>query len=158
MRKIKSILRQPVKNIGQAGDVVEIRRGYFHYLENLGKVQYATKENMKDLEDNLSLMREEDHKRKQQAEQWSESVKSMTLYFDEEGSDTGVLYGSVTARHISKAIKAQGFDVASSQVRVSRPLKDCGEYDVSIDLHPSVQVQVKVVIRLKNDSMASAAH
>jgi len=153
MGKIKSILRQPVKNLGHAGDIVDVKRGYFHYLEGLGKVQYATKGNMRDLEDTLSLLKSEDEERKKKAERWAEEVKEITLFFDEVGSDTGVLYGSVTSRHISKAIEEKNISVSSSQVRMSRPLKECGEYDIAIDLHPRVQAQVKVVIRLKNDSV-----
>ena len=150
MGTVRAILRQPIRSLGNAGDIVSVKRGFFRYLKDLDKVQYATKENMQELEQNIEDLKAEDEKRRLQAEKWAKDLTSLTLSFDEEGSDSGVLYGSVTARHICRSIKENNIPVSPGQVRMDKPLKDCGEYDIVIDLHPRVQAHLKVVVGIKN--------
>jgi large subunit ribosomal protein L9 len=156
-KKIKAILRQSIKNAGNAGDVIEIKRGYFNYLKKEAKVDYATKSNMAALEENRIHLESEDQEKKKQAQNFVSVMKNMTLVFDEEGSDTGLLYGSVTTRRIRSALLEKKIAVLSSQIHMSAPLKECGEHDISVEPYPGVQAQIKVTVRLKNTSTLTSA-
>ncbi len=151
MARIQSILKHPVKNVGNAGDVVTLKGGYFRYLEKIGKVQHATKENMDHLQANIAQLQAEDEALKEQAEQWASTLRNITLVFSKSGSDQGVLYGSVTSRDIVKMLANQySIKLSSHQVQLSRPVKECCTLDLVLDLHPHVQTTVKVVVELQN--------
>ncbi len=60
--------------------------------------------------------------------------------------ETGQLYGSVSTRDIAEIISANGFTLHRNQVELNHPIKTIGLHEVSISLHPEVQVQVTVNI------------
>ena len=59
----------------------------------------------------------------------------------------GTLFGSVTNSDISEALKAQGFDVPKAAVRMpDGPLKQVGDYEITLDLHTDVKAHIKVSV------------
>ncbi|MER3581388.1 MAG: hypothetical protein C4347_00845 [Patescibacteria group bacterium] len=46
-KKLPVLLLEDIPNLGQRGEVVEIKPGYYRYLLSLGKVTLATKERLK---------------------------------------------------------------------------------------------------------------
>ena len=61
-----------------------------------------------------------------------------------QASNTGQLYGSVSARDLAEALDAQGHKVAKNQIVLDRPIKAIGMQDVKIALHPEVSVTIRV--------------
>src|SRR3546814_4476547 len=61
-------------------------------------------------------------------------------------SNTGQLYGSVSARDLADALEADGATVSKNQIVLDRPIKALGVYDVRVALHSEVAVVVKVNI------------
>ena len=59
----------------------------------------------------------------------------------------GRLFGSVTSIDIVDSLKAQGFDIERSMVRLPQgPLKQVGDHELAIALHSDVVVQIKVSV------------
>ena len=65
---------------------------------------------------------------------------------ERDAAETGLLYGSVTARDIAAAIREQGYTLDRGQVRLDQPIKSLGATDVDVSLHPEVKVSVKVSV------------
>ena len=63
-----------------------------------------------------------------------------------QASNTGQLYGSVSARDLAEALEAQGHKIAKNQIVLDRPIKAIGLQDVKIALHPEVSVTISVNI------------
>ena len=78
------------------------------------------------------------------AEKASKGVDGKTVQLIRQASNTGQLYGSVSARDIAEALEGDGAKVAKSQVVLDRPIKAIGVHEVKIALHPEVAVTVKV--------------
>ena len=72
------------------------------------------------------------------------STRTKTVQLIRQASNTGQLYGSVSARDIADALESAGAHVAKSQVVLDRPIKAIGMHEVKIALHPEVAVTVKV--------------
>ena len=60
-----------------------------------------------------------------------------------QASNTGQLYGSVSARDLVEALEAEGSKVSRSQVVLDKPIKAIGLYEVRIALHPEVSITIK---------------
>ena len=66
-------------------------------------------------------------------------------------SEAGQLFGSVTTRDIAALLKADGAEIARSQVSLNAPIKAIGRYKVPLALHPEVEVAITVTIARSQD-------
>jgi large subunit ribosomal protein L9 len=139
------ILLERVEKLGAIGDVVKVKDGFArNYLLPRKKALRANESNRKLFDANRARIEEENATRRTEAEKASKGVDGKSVQLIRQASNTGQLYGSVSARDIAEALDAEGAKVAKSQVVLDRPIKAIGMYDVKIALHPEVAVTVKV--------------
>ena len=139
------ILLERVEKLGAIGDVVKVKDGFArNYLLPRKKALRANEANRKVFETNRARIEEENANRRGEAEKASKGVDGKTVKLIRQASNTGQLYGSVSARDIAEALEGVGATVAKSQVVLDRPIKTIGLHEVKIALHPEVQVTVKV--------------
>jgi large subunit ribosomal protein L9 len=139
------ILLERVEKLGAIGDVVKVKDGFArNYLLPNKKALRANESNRKLFEANRARIEEENADRRTDAEQASKSVEGKSVKLIRQASNTGQLYGSVSARDIAEALEGVGANVTKSQVVLDRPIKAIGLHEVRIALHPEVAVTVKV--------------
>jgi len=139
------ILLERVEKLGAIGDVVKVKDGFArNFLLPNKKALRANEANRKVFEANRARIEEDNANRRGDAEKASKGVDGKTVQLIRQASNTGQLYGSVSARDIVEALETEGAQVTKSQVVLDRPIKAIGMYDVKIALHPEVAVTVKV--------------
>src|SRR3954454_18141042 len=139
------ILLERVEKLGAIGDVVKVKDGFArNYLLPRKKALRANEANRKVFEANRAKIEEDNANRRGDAETASKSVDGKTGQLIRQASNTGQLYGSVSARDIVDALEAEGAHVTKSQVVLDRPIKAIGMHEVKVALHPEVSVTVKV--------------
>ena len=139
------ILLERVEKLGQMGQVVKVKPGYArNYLLPQKKAMRATKENLAFFQSQRTQLEAVNLKRRQEAEQVAGKVEGLSVVVIRQAGDTGVLYGSVSARDISDAVTAAGFTVNRQQVAIDQPIKTLGLSQVRLVLHPEVSVGVTV--------------
>jgi large subunit ribosomal protein L9 len=139
------ILLERVEKLGGIGDVVNVKNGFArNYLLPNKKALRANEANRKVFEANRARLEAENAERRSDAEKSSKSVDGKTVKLIRQASNTGQLYGSVSARDIVEALDAEGAKVSKSQVVLDRPIKNIGVHEVKVALHPEVAVTVKV--------------
>jgi len=139
------ILLERVEKLGAIGDVVKVKDGFArNYLLPRKKALRANEANRKVFEANRAKIEEENANRRSDAEKASKGVEGKSVQLIRQASNTGQLYGSVSARDIAEALEGAGAHVAKSQVVLDRPIKAIGMHEVKIALHPEVAVTVKV--------------
>ncbi|MFL6752198.1 MAG: 50S ribosomal protein L9 [Sphingomicrobium sp.] len=139
------ILLERVEKLGAIGDVVKVKNGFArNYLLPNKKALRANETNRKLFEANRARIEEENASRRADAEKASKGVDGKSVQLIRQASNTGQLYGSVSARDIAEALESVGAHVAKSQVVLDRPIKAIGLHEVKIALHPEVAVMVKV--------------
>ena len=139
------ILLERVEKLGGIGDVVKVKDGFArNYLLPNKKALRANESNRKLFESNRARIEEENANRRSDAEKASKDVDGKTVQLIRQASNTGQLYGSVSARDIVEALETVGAKVNKSHVVLDRPIKAIGMHDVRIALHPEVAVTVKV--------------
>ena len=139
------ILLERVEKLGAIGDVVKVKDGFArNYLLPRKKALRANEANRKVFEVNRARIEEENATRRSDAEKAAKGVDGKSVKLIRQASNTGQLYGSVSARDIAEALEAVGAKVAKSQVVLDHPIKAIGMHDVKIALHPEVAVTVKV--------------
>ena len=147
MEHIKVILLQRVAKLGHIGDVVKVKPGFArNYLLPKKIALRANEENMKYFEERKVQIEAANAESRAEAQKIADKVKVFSITLIRQASEKGQLYGSVTARDIAMAIKAQDVNVAPGQVNLNVPIKMLGVYDLSVDLHLEVSVPVKLSV------------
>jgi large subunit ribosomal protein L9 len=139
------ILLERVEKLGAIGDVVKVKDGFArNYLLPRKKALRANDSNRKLFETNRARIEEDNAAKRAEAEKESKGVEGKTVQLIRQASNTGQLYGSVSARDIVEALEKDGAKVTKSQIVLDRPIKALGVHDVKVALHPEVSVNVRV--------------
>ena len=139
------ILLERVEKLGGIGDVVKVKNGFArNYLLPNKKALRANDANRKVFEANRAKIEADNAERRTDAEKAAKGVDSKAVKLIRQASNTGQLYGSVSARDIVEALEGEGAKVTKSQVVLDRPIKNIGLHEVKVALHPEVAVTVKV--------------
>ena len=141
------ILLERVPKLGQMGEVVNVKPGYArNFLIPHGKALRATTSSIQDFEKRRAQLEARNLERKQDAQAAAAKVEGQMVTLLRQASETAQLYGSVNARDVAVAFTEAGISLDRQQVRLDQPLKTLGLHDVTVALHPEVEVTVKVNI------------
>lgn len=141
------ILLERIESLGQMGEVVKVKPGFArNFLLPQKKALRASDANRKVFEARRAQLEAENLQRKSEAEKIAGKLDGLTVVLVRAASETGQLYGSVTARDVAEAVTAAGFTIGRSQVRLDKGLKQLGLEAVRVQLHPEVGVNVTVNI------------
>lgn len=137
------ILLERVGKLGQMGDVVSVKPGYArNFLLPQGKALRATKANKEQFETQRAQLEALNLESKKEAEALAEKLGGATFIAIRQAGDSGQLYGSVTTRDIAAAVTEGGFTLEKRQVVLDMPIKVLGLHDVTVTLHPEVDVSI----------------
>ena len=141
------ILLERVEKLGQMGELVSVKSGYArNYLLPQGKAVFASKDNIMLFEERKAQLEGENITKKNEAQKLAESIKFNEVVIIRAASESGQLYGSVSAKDISQAVSESGLSINKNQVVLNKSLKTLSYEDVSIKLHPEVQFNLKLNI------------
>ncbi|MGQ0558479.1 MAG: 50S ribosomal protein L9 [Sphingosinicella sp.] len=141
------ILLERIEKLGTIGDVVKVKNGYArNFLLPRGKALRANESNLKVFEARRGEIEAQNEERRGDAEKDAKKIDGLKIKLIRQASNTGQLYGSVSARDLVEALAEQGHKVARNQVVLDRPIKGIGVQDVKVALHPEVAVTVQVNI------------
>ena len=141
------ILLERVEKLGQIGDLVSVKSGFArNYLLPQGKAVFASKENIKLFEERKSQLEGENIARKNEAQKLADKIKFNEVVIIRAASESGQLYGSVSAKDIAQAVSDAGLSINKNQVILNKSLKTLSYEDVSIRLHPEVEFSIKLNI------------
>ncbi|MDD9706206.1 MAG: 50S ribosomal protein L9 [Paracoccaceae bacterium] len=153
------ILLERVAKLGQMGDVVNVKPGFArNYLLPQGKALSASERNIADFEARKVQLEAQNLETRKEAEALGERLGGQTFVVIRSASDGGALYGSVTPRDAADAAATGGFTVDRKQIVLTRPIKELGLHDVSVTLHPEVEVTIHLnVARSPEEAELQAA-
>jgi large subunit ribosomal protein L9 len=139
------ILLERIEKLGTIGDVVKVKNGYArNFLLPRGKALRANESNRKVFEANREKIESQNAERRAAAEKEARTIDGLKIQLIRQASNTGQLYGSVSARDLAEALEAEGHKVPKNQIVLDRPIKAIGLNDVKIALHPEVSVTIQV--------------
>ncbi len=139
------LLIQSVDKLGKQGDVVEVKRGYaVNYLIPQGLATIATEHHKRMVEKHKAQLAELERNRLLKLQAIADQLKELEVNIEENASDSGQLYGSVTAQKIAGALKNKGFHVTADQIILEGPLKELGRYTIKARLGADIETEFKV--------------
>ncbi|MFN3479961.1 MAG: 50S ribosomal protein L9 [Thermodesulfovibrionales bacterium] len=142
---MKVILKEDVKNLGQAGSVVNVADGFArNYLIPRNLAVVASTRNIKVLEQERKKIEEAAKKAKESAQELSNRLSTVTIQIQAKAGEEGKLFGSITNADISEALKKEGFDIDRKKIILDEPIKRLGAYTVNVKVHQDIIVPVNI--------------
>ena len=142
------ILMEKVVNLGQLGDVVKVKNGYArNFLIPQGKAKRATQSAIAEFEAKRAELEKVQTDILAAAQAQAAKLDGLMVQIPQKAGVDGKLFGSVTNADIEEALKAQGFEIERSMIRMPQgSLKQVGDHPLTIALHSDVLAHVVVSI------------
>ena len=140
------ILMEKVVNLGNLGDLVKVKDGYArNFLIPQGKAKRATPAAKAEFEARRADLEKAAAEKLVAAQEFATKLEGVDVTVARKAGVDGRLFGSVTNYDVAEALKALGFEVEKSSIRMPMgPLKAVGETMLEIALHTDVLANVKV--------------
>ena len=145
---MKVILQQDVKGQGKKGQLVEVSEGYArNFLLPRKLAIIATADALNTLNLKEKARKAEEARLKAEAEATAEKLKEIQVKLTAKAGNGGKLFGSVTTKEISEALKAQyKIDIPKAKLSLDEPIKTFGTFEVKAKLFTEVNGVLKVVV------------
>ena len=144
---IEVILREDVKSLGKAGEMVRVKPGYArNFLLPQGLAFEATEGNKKRIAGETRARTVRDQAERGDAERFAATLGAVALTLTGKAGEEGKLFGSITAQDIADALAAQGHQVDRRRIELEHPIKTLGQHTVGVHLHPEVHAEVRVSV------------
>ncbi|MBA3760538.1 MAG: 50S ribosomal protein L9 [Gemmatimonadales bacterium] len=141
------ILREDVKTLGRAGEMVRVKPGYArNYLLPQGLAFEATEGNKKRIAAESKARTSRDQAEKTEAQKVATTLSDVTLNLSGKAGEEGKLFGSITSQDVADALARAGHTVDKRRIELDHPIKTIGEHTVTIRLHPEVHAQLRVSV------------
>lgn len=144
---MKVILQQDVRGQGKKGQLVDVSDGYArNFLLPKKLAVIATTDNINTMNQQEKARREKEAREREAAVVLASKLKEMPVHVKAKAGAGGRLFGSVTTKEISVALKEQyGVDIPKAQLQ-SDPIKAFGGYQIKAKLGYEVSGTVNVFV------------
>jgi large subunit ribosomal protein L9 len=144
---IEVILREDVKSLGKAGEMVRVKPGYArNFLLPQGLAFEATEGNKKRIAAETRARGVRNDAERTEAERFAAALGDVTLTLTGKAGEEGKLFGSITTQDIAEGLAAQGHQVDKRRIELEHPIKTLGHHTVGVRLHPEVHAEVRVSV------------
>lgn len=142
------ILLEKIGNLGQLGDIVNVKKGYArNYLIPQGKAKWATESAIAEFNAKRAELEKKQAEKLGSAQALAAKLNGLLLQITQKSGVDGKLFGSVTSSNILESLKTQGFSVEKSMIRMPEgQIKQIGDYPITIAIHHDVLAQITVSV------------
>jgi len=139
------ILKEAVKNLGKAGDVVKVSEGYArNYLFPGKKAVPVTEGALKAAKELEKKKQEKTAAEKENAAKEAQSLAGVTVTVRKKGTPEGKLFSSVSEKDISEQLAKIGHAIDKSKIRIEKHIKEPGAYEAVVRLKGDAEAVIKV--------------
>ena len=148
------ILLENIKNLGNIGDVLNVKRGYArNYLIKNNKALYASEKNINEVNKKKAGLNKKDLEVKKDAKKLFNLLNNKTFKVKKLVTENNELYGSVKPTEISKIIfEKENIKIKPSQMDLETGIKTVGMFKVNINLHAEIQANILIQVEKLEDN------
>ncbi len=147
------ILLEKIAKLGDIGEAVNVRSGFArNFLFPKGKAVPATRRNLEEFEQRRTELLAAHNEKIAHARERAEKLADLAIRLEVNASDEGRLFGSVSSREVADAVNEKaGSDLARSEIILpGGSIRQCGDYEVTVDLGFEVSVTFALAVVNRN--------
>ena len=141
------ILKKDVQNIGEAGDIVNVKDGYArNFLLPQNFAEIATKGAKENREKNLARIKAKQEKLHAEALEMAKKIEELgSIEFSAKAGESGKLFGAITTKRLAEEIKAKtNLDIDRKTISLDAPINKLGSFNMTIKLTSKVKVTLGI--------------
>jgi len=144
---MKVILLENLDNLGQIGDIVNVKDGYArNYLLPKRLVAKADPRKIKQFEHDKQRAEKKLLRLRKEAQQIADKIQGIKYSYERKISEDGKLFGSVSVTDILKSLKDSGFEITKSQIELKNPIKQLGIFQITVRFDREVKAEIEVEV------------
>ena len=144
---MKVILLKDVVGLGKKGEIKNATDGHArNFLIPQKLVIVATDKAIKKLEQEKAIEAQKAEQELQHVEEMVSQIDGLEIEIPVKMDETGKLYGSINDQKISQMFKDRGFDIKKNQIKILQPIKEVGEYPITITFDHGLEAEIKLII------------
>ena len=143
------ILKKDVQNLGEAGELVNVKDGYArNFLIPKNFAEIATEGALKNREQNLARIQAKQEKLHQEALATAAEIEKLgQIELSAKAGESGKLFGTITTKKLCEELKEKAnIEVDRKNVSLNAPINKIGEFTMLIKLTSKVKTELKVVV------------
>lgn len=143
------ILKKDVQNLGEAGDLINVKDGYArNFLLPQKVAEIATDGALKNREQNLARIKAKQEKLHQQALEHAKIIEKVeTIELSAKAGESGKLFGTITTKKLAEELLSKsGVEVDRKNISLNTPINKVGEYRMLIKLTSKVKTELIVIV------------
>ena len=143
------ILKKDVQNIGEAGDLVNVKDGYArNFLIPKNFAEVATEGALKNREQNIARIKAKQEKLHQEALAKAAEIEKLgQIELSAKAGESGKLFGTITTKKLCEELKEKAnIEVDKKTVSLNAPINKIGEFTMLIKLTSKVKTELKVIV------------
>lgn len=145
---MKVILLQDVKKQGKKDEIINVSDGYANnFLIKNGLAVPVTEGSKKILNAELEARKKEEDALVKRLQEMANILKSKEFTFQVKTGKEDRVFGNVSSKQISDALKKEGYQVDKKCIRVESPIDSLGTHLVRVELHKKVVFELKVTLK-----------
>ena len=143
------ILKKDVQNLGEAGELVNVKDGYArNFLIPKNFAEIATEGALKNREQNLARIQAKQEKLHQEALAKAAEIEKLgQIELSAKAGESGKLFGTITTKKLSEELLAKcGMEIDKKSIILDRPINHIGNFVMTIKLSSKVKAQLNVEV------------
>jgi large subunit ribosomal protein L9 len=142
------ILMEKITNLGQLGDVVNVKSGFArNFLIPQGKAKRATEQAIAEFQSKRAELEKKQAAALVAAQAVAAKLDGLLVQITQKTGSDGKLFGSVSNANIAEALAGLGFTIERSMIRMPNgQLKQVGDYPLTVSLHSDVTANITVSV------------
>ena len=149
------VLLENIKNLGQIGDIVKVKRGHGrNFLIKYGKALKASEANIDLVNKKKIELNEKNIELKRNAKKIYDVINLKKYKFLKRAKENNELFGSIKPKELSKTInETDNIEIKSSQIDLSKEINKTGDYEAKVNLHAEIQAKIHIqVVKIEEDN------
>lgn len=149
---MKVILLENVEDLGKKYEVKEVKAGHarnFLIPKKLAKL--ATKTALKWLDSQKEVIEKEIEEDLKRAQEVASRIDGTDVLMTVKVGEHGEMFEGINSQKIAEKLKEMGFDVKKSQITLSEPIKDLGEFPIKINLDHNLEAEITLTISAEGE-------
>lgn len=143
------ILKKDVQNLGEAGELVNVKDGYArNFLIPKNFAELATEGALKNREQNLARIQAKQERLHQEALATAAEIEKLgQIELSAKAGESGKLFGTITTKKLCEELKERAnIEIDRKTVSLNAPINKVGEFTMLIKLTSKVKTELKVVV------------
>lgn len=139
------ILKEDVKNLGKAGQVVKVSEGFArNFLFPANKAVVATENGVKAIQESVKRKEEKSKEEENKAREAAAKLIGKEVTIRKKAAEDNRLFGSVAEGDIAAEINKLGFSVDKSMISMPKHIKETGHHEVVVKFGHAIEARVKL--------------